>query len=288
MRRRYATGAYFETDHPCVLTTSNRYTAQEANASFSDIFHEVLSFTTDISNMAICAKPTHKLCIFYGVITESMQTVKCLLGTGTGFNSFKITPILSQYRINIERGNTPYLRISTWKSLCIERPILFQFRLCNLIIPLYFGAADILAVHMLSETPFIDRFIRRIFSAEHKVVVWQYYSLEIHLTTTHDKQITSHTFSNLGPTGNTSTHFNHMEPYPISVVQQSLQELYKENRFLVTTTPLSINTFCPKLFEGAHQKMFAPHDKTDFLPSHPFYTVVNIFPQKQWTYIKTL
>lgn len=203
-------------------------------------YSEELSHAKNTSNVAICAKIEYKPGLCYGVDAVSMHTATRL-------------PILKLVSLSSARHIFPHDRPAP-SSACIcliyaQQPNNYsvckeQYSSASVLMTysLEYGFAIVysLAINIPLSTLFSVRFIRGIFPAETKVVLW-HFNPEAILSTTQQNQTTRTGTSTIAAT--LRKHSIGDEASPHHIARQIVLKPYSEHSVLVTTTASSSNTF---------------------------------------------
>lgn len=129
--------------------------------------------------MALFVKPTYKIQAQIVISSSPLQPRICLFNSGAGLNIAGETFLLRELSMRIRSQSVPNLRSAIKKPIQPLGKALLFIRIGDLIIKVWYGIAPNLAVDVLHDIPFIDRFIRGIFSGERSVAPWHSVSVPI-------------------------------------------------------------------------------------------------------------
>lgn len=131
---------------------------------------EPLEFTTKSTDTAFTTKPTYKYRVIYRISVLTMHTTNFLLSSDADINPVRSSIIPPCWTNCIKRRNVLQLRIATRQLPPFNWLDFHHLRLDDLSTHIWFAVASRIALGILPDTAFIDRFIPRIFLLECKVV----------------------------------------------------------------------------------------------------------------------
>lgn len=131
-----------------------------------------LAFPIEFSNIALKAKQKYKLRISYRTTASFMHTANCLLDSRAGVNLIRSSMVPNDWTHHIKLDNLSTLRTFTKEPHQLDRLILLHLRLGALWTHIWFCISPHLAVDILRDNSFVNRFIHGIFPLKRKFVPW--------------------------------------------------------------------------------------------------------------------